>query len=91
MGVRVLRLGFVALVAAWISAAVAQTDPLPSWNDGSAKLAIIAFVADATHEGSSDFVPPPERIATFDNDGHEVRAPRRATDAVLSTSGRLRR
>ena len=44
-------------------------DPLPSWNDGKAKLSIIEFVAKVTEEGSSDFVPPEERIATFDNDG----------------------
>ncbi len=69
MGVRVLRLGLAALIAAWISMAAAQTDPLPSWNDGPAKQAIIAFVTDVTREGSPDFVPPPERIATFDNDG----------------------
>jgi hypothetical protein len=47
----------------------AQTDPLPSWNDGAAKQAIIAFVTDTTTEGSATFVPPAERIATFDQDG----------------------
>ena len=48
----------------------AQTaDPLPSWNDGTAKSAITGFVARVTKEGSPDFVPPEERIATFDNDG----------------------
>ena len=45
------------------------SDPLPSWNEGSAKQAILDFVAAVTHEGSPDFVPVPERIATFDNDG----------------------
>ena len=44
-------------------------DPLPSWNDGKAKQSITDFVAKVTTEGSSDFVPVPERIATFDNDG----------------------
>lgn len=44
-------------------------DPLPSWNDTSTKEAIIAFVAKVTKEGSPDYVPPAERIATFDNDG----------------------
>src|SRR5262245_23049414 len=43
--------------------------PLPSWNDGAAKSAILDFVARVTKEGGPDFVPPPERIATFDNDG----------------------
>jgi hypothetical protein len=50
--------------------AIAQTiDPLPSWNDGSAKQSIIDFVGKVTKAGSPDFVPPAERIATFDNDG----------------------
>jgi hypothetical protein len=44
--------------------------PLPSWNDGKTKQAIIEFVETVTKEGSPDFVPPPERIATFDNDGN---------------------
>jgi hypothetical protein len=51
------------------AAARAQTDPLPSWNDGPTKQAIIQFVEKVTKEGSPDFVPVPERIATFDNDG----------------------
>jgi phosphoglycolate phosphatase-like HAD superfamily hydrolase len=50
-------------------AAFAQTDPLPSWNDGPVKKAITDFVARVTTQGSPDFVPVPERIATFDNDG----------------------
>jgi haloacid dehalogenase-like hydrolase len=49
--------------------AFAQTDPLPSWNDGAAKKSITDFVAKVTTAGSPDFVPVPERIATFDNDG----------------------
>ncbi|HTR68000.1 MAG TPA: HAD family hydrolase, partial [Terriglobales bacterium] len=49
--------------------AYAQNDPLPSWNDGKAKQSIITFVEKVTKPGSSDFVPVPERIATFDNDG----------------------
>jgi hypothetical protein len=44
------------------------SDPLPSWNDGASKRSIIEFVARVTRQGS-DFVPPSERIATFDNDG----------------------
>jgi len=47
----------------------AQPDPLPSWNDGAPKKAILDFVARTTVEGAPDFVPPPERIAVFDNDG----------------------
>jgi phosphoglycolate phosphatase-like HAD superfamily hydrolase len=44
-------------------------DPLPSWNDTAPKQAILAFVEKVTKEGSPDFVPIAERIATFDNDG----------------------
>jgi len=51
------------------AAYAAAQDPLPSWNDGPAKKSIVAFVEKVTKEGSSDFVPPNERIATFDNDG----------------------
>jgi phosphoglycolate phosphatase-like HAD superfamily hydrolase len=52
------------------SAQTATTDViLPSWNDGPAKQAIIKFVQDTTDASSTTFVPPPERIATFDQDG----------------------
>jgi hypothetical protein len=44
-------------------------DPLPSWNEGPTKQAIAAFVEKVTKQGGPDFVPPAERIATFDNDG----------------------
>lgn len=47
----------------------APADPLPSWRNGATKEAIVAFVARVTKSGSADFVPLPERIATFDNDG----------------------
>jgi phosphoglycolate phosphatase-like HAD superfamily hydrolase len=49
--------------------AVAQVDPLPSWNEGAAKKAIVDFVQATTTQGSAQFVPPAERIATFDQDG----------------------
>jgi phosphoserine phosphatase len=49
--------------------AFAQSDPLPSWNEGATKQAITDFVARVTTEGHADFVPEPERIAVFDNDG----------------------
>ena len=42
---------------------------LASWNDGAAKAAIVAFVARVTREEGPDYMPPVERIATFDNDG----------------------
>jgi phosphoglycolate phosphatase-like HAD superfamily hydrolase len=44
-------------------------DPLPSWNDGRVKQSIMDFVARVTLAGGSDFVPPNQRIAVFDNDG----------------------
>jgi phosphoglycolate phosphatase-like HAD superfamily hydrolase len=44
-------------------------DPLPSWNEGTAKRSIIDFVNRVTQPGSPDFVVPEQRIATFDNDG----------------------
>ena len=47
----------------------AQGDPLPSWNDGAAKQSIVDFVTRITTPGSRDWIVPPERIATFDNDG----------------------
>src|SRR4029078_12694848 len=50
-------------------AEMAGTDPLPSGNDGPVKKSILDFVAAVTKEGGPDFVPVPERIATFDNDG----------------------
>ena len=46
-----------------------SADALPSWNDGKTKQSIVDFVAKVTKEGSPDFVPVAERIATFDNDG----------------------
>src|SRR5580704_18184827 len=54
---------------AFLRQAQAQTDPLPSWNDGPNKKAITDFVARVTQQGGPDFVPAAERIATFDNDG----------------------
>lgn len=49
---------------------VAQAaDPLPSWNEGPTKAALISFITDAQIESSEGFIPPAERIAVFDNDG----------------------
>ena len=47
----------------------AAADPLPSWNSGPAKQAILDFVAKVTDPDSKEFVPVPERLAVFDNDG----------------------
>ncbi|WP_432444970.1 HAD family hydrolase [Rhizobium leguminosarum] len=61
----------IALGAALVHAtsAFAQSDPLPSWNDTASKAAIVSFVEKVTGQGSPDFVPEPERVAVFDNDG----------------------
>ena len=61
---------FAVLSVAWAapSCVVAQ-DQLPSWNEGPAKQSIVEFVARVTKKGGPDYVPPRERIATFDNDG----------------------
>jgi len=56
-------------VALTPAVAFAQADPLPSWNDTAPKAAIVEFVEKVSKEGSPDFVPEPERIAVFDNDG----------------------
>jgi hypothetical protein len=71
-----LRRGRQNLIATALIAAAAFTttisraaEPLPSWNDGPTKQSIITFVEKVTKEGSPDFVPVAERIATFDNDG----------------------
>jgi len=60
-----------ALAGALVLSATAAlaAGPLPSWNDGPAKQSIFTFVERVTKPGSQDFVPVPERIAVFDNDG----------------------
>ncbi|MDH4410640.1 MAG: HAD family hydrolase [Verrucomicrobiales bacterium] len=60
---------FVLLVLSLCGPAAHATESLPSWNDTASKNSIITFVEKVTTEGSSDFVPPAERIAVFDNDG----------------------
>ena len=61
-------MGSAALMAtAWPGAA--QADGLPSWNVGPVKQSILDFIARTTTAGSRDWVPGPERIACFDNDG----------------------
>ncbi len=66
-------LGKIAAVLLSAAAAMAfaapGADPLPSWNDTASRRAIVEFVGKVTQEGSPDYVPVPERIATFDNDG----------------------
>jgi phosphoserine phosphatase len=71
-----LAASFACILVFTVSSALAAdpatslgAGPLPSWNDGKAKQSIVAFVEKVTQFGSPDFVPVPERIATFDNDG----------------------
>jgi phosphoglycolate phosphatase-like HAD superfamily hydrolase len=59
----------ISLTLACVHGAAAADDPLPSWHDGAAKRAIVDFIQRVTTAGGKDFVPAPERIATFDNDG----------------------
>ena len=68
---RILLSYVLALVVsiAFVTRALAETDPLPSWNDGPVKQTIVEFVHKTTDKASPDFVPSAERIATFDNDG----------------------
>jgi hypothetical protein len=56
-------------LAALTTTVARAADPLPSWNDGKAKQSIVTFVEKVTKPGSPAFVPVPERIAVFDNDG----------------------
>ena len=61
---------FALLVGLFAPHAAAQSaGPLPSWNDREVKKAIIHFVTRVTTEGSPDYVPSEQRIATFDQDG----------------------
>jgi phosphoserine phosphatase len=57
------------IVCVLLAGTAFAADPLPSWNEGPARRAIVAFVEKVTNEGSPDFVPVSQRIATFDNDG----------------------
>jgi haloacid dehalogenase-like hydrolase len=69
---RISRRSFTAFLLGSVpAAAIAQslTDPLPSWRDGATKRAILEFLRKTTSPESSDYVPPSERVAVFDNDG----------------------
>jgi len=63
-------------IASWLFTSVMLAsfafahNPLPAWNDAATKTAIMDFVERVTAEESADFVPIPDRIATFDNDGN---------------------
>jgi phosphoglycolate phosphatase-like HAD superfamily hydrolase len=66
---RAVSLCLLGLVHVFGSAHAQTIDPLPSWNEGPSKARILAFVQAVTDKSDKDFVPPAERIATFDNDG----------------------
>jgi phosphoglycolate phosphatase-like HAD superfamily hydrolase len=68
---RLAQLAPLLLVLAWLSIqdAAGQADPLASWNVGPAKQTIVNFVQSVTQAGGPNYVPSPERIAVFDNDG----------------------
>jgi len=66
---RITNALLAVLLAAFVPGCAASQDPLPSWNDGSTKKAILEFVAAVTEKGGKDYVEPAERIAVFDNDG----------------------
>jgi haloacid dehalogenase-like hydrolase len=59
----------ICLALLGTTSARAQRDPLPSWNDGASKKAIISFVKDTTEKSSPKYVEPKDRVATFDQDG----------------------
>jgi len=68
--IQLLSILVIALTAHLaLSASAKAADPLPSWAHGPSKSAIVQFVQAVTDKRSQDYVPPDERIATFDNDG----------------------
>jgi hypothetical protein len=73
-GARLLLVGLAALLSSTgcrngPQAPAQGSDPLPSWNDGASKNAIVDFVGRVTRDGGPEFVAVAQRIATFDNDG----------------------
>ena len=99
-----IRVPFAAALLGLLSLGAAA-DPLPSWTDGEARSAIVAFVNDVTNPDGDRFVPEAERIAVFDNDGTlwaeqpvyfqlmyaiDVVAERARADASFASSGALR-
>ena len=64
-----VKTALIVLLVCFSLMGCAVTDPLPSWNEGTAKEAIVEFVEKTTAPGSADFVEEADRIAVFDNDG----------------------
>lgn len=65
----IASLSILSLISMAIAVDLNPEDPLPSWNEGQTKAAILNFVANTTNQSHPDYVEPEERIATFDNDG----------------------
>ncbi len=59
----------LAMVVGWAGAFAQPADPLPSWNQGPARDNLLSFVRQTTDPASPGYVPPAERIASFDQDG----------------------
>ena len=59
----------LAAILSFLAGTAAAAQVLPSWNDGAAKQGIVEFVKAVTAKGGKEYVPPPERVAVFDNDG----------------------
>lgn len=59
----------LASLAAMRAPALAAQDPLPSWHDGGVKQALLRFVSGAKDPSDKGYIPEPDRIAVFDNDG----------------------
>ena len=68
MNIKTVAISFSLFILGFSLASYAQ-DPLPSWNNGPTKMAIMEFVAAVQNENGPEYVKPADRIATFDNDG----------------------
>src|SRR6516165_3366642 len=70
--IRSSLLAVAVVLTSWLPTSAQTTtspDPLPSWNDGTAKQAILNFVRNTTDAAGTSYVLPEDRIATFDQDG----------------------
>src|SRR5262245_44506026 len=67
--VLIALLSALVVTFGFVPVASAQSDPLPSWNDGKVKQSIIDFVTRVTKKDGPDYVEPEERVATFENAG----------------------
>jgi len=74
LGLSILIISFISCASSTkkedVNQEIENTDPLPSWNEGKTKAAIINYVGDVTNSEGNNFIAIPDRIATFDNDGN---------------------